>query len=166
VTNEMVAAAKGEEAGSYQATLSTPYGKEGSTNVHLYLPHFHHLTYFTPPTEDIRQWLLHLKPPITDSLKRAIANEIAPYTLGDYIPQNTYVVTLPARLAKSVLRIPSVLFISEFHPQFKLHETFASTSPKRHAFSQSDPQRPKTFRVRLALESLGSQSHFSHLTAV
>jgi len=92
----------------------------------------------SPQTNSLRQWIAHVKTPITDQAVQDINTYIAPYHLGQYLPQNSFVVVGPAEDAEFVNRLtsaPNVLFIEKLHGSLKVDPFFMNkaVSIQRHA---------------------------------
>lgn len=68
-----------------------------------------------------RQWMVHLKGPVTTLAKDAINEAIAPYSLGDYLPHHTFLLTCPEAVAFRLSKTSGVIAVLEFHAAFKVH---------------------------------------------
>jgi hypothetical protein len=71
-------------------------------------------------------YLLHLKSPIHTHTIDSINAAISPYQLDihhSYIPHNTFRIVLPTSLASALRLHPSVLFICEYHSDWKIENT-------------------------------------------
>ena len=95
--------------------------------------------------ETPRQWLLTTRQPLTAAQQQAINRALAPFSLGDYVPDNSYIVAAPYAVIARVLPAhqrdgaPShgpahdeagkaeleglVLLVTEMHPALKLSPT-------------------------------------------
>jgi len=66
------------------------------------------------------QWLVHVSPSITQNDKVALNKYIKPYSLGMYLPHNTYLLVSPASAARKLLDKEKVLWIGELEASQKI----------------------------------------------
>lgn len=99
----------------------------------------------------LSQYLLHVKGPVTTTLKDKINAALQPYSLGQYVPHNTFLVVGPSvhhpdyvRFHETVSAVSSVRTTSLFKSEFKIDPLLTK---KQEALFQASP-------------SLSYKSHF------
>jgi len=70
------------------------------------------------------QWLVHFSPSFTQADIAAINDELQPYSLGAYFPENTYLLYAPEEIAKKAEELKLVLWVGAFLPEYKLSPRF------------------------------------------
>lgn len=92
-----------------------------------------------------RQWLVHLKTPITQHIKDRVNAAIEPYTLGQYVPHNTFVVVGPNDFSffNTLSRAPRVLHVTTYHHAFKPSPELMRGVYDNHYQQQQQQQRQR-----------------------
>ena len=88
-----------------------------------------------------RQYLVHVKLPVTDASRAALEAAIAPLTLGQYIPHGTFVVVAPASRLERLAAAPSVLRVTEMQPQHKVAPEVWSSAAEQQQLLRAKQRR-------------------------
>jgi subtilisin family serine protease len=103
-------------------------------------------------TSLLHQYLVHVKGPVTSATRQALSRCLKAHPhpigsesdsrdleLGEYIPQYTFMVAAPATIeSKAYLsKCPSVLYVTEFHPLFKIQPDLVALATYTHQSSFS-----------------------------
>jgi len=99
--------------------------------------------------DDMLQWFVHVKTPITRLTKSRINEWIAQkgdFSLGLYAPHNTFIVWGPAQaqFGAHLSQAPSVLFVTPILPRHKIHPTLRSLTKntRKHTRTKHTPTPP------------------------
>lgn len=89
------------------------------------------------------KWLVHLKGPVTQRKKYAVEAYLG-YPLGQYFPQNTFMVVGPYEVARRAASAPHVLWVGAYLPEYKISEILQNWPPSTNGQFEEN-----VFRVHL-----------------
>jgi len=93
------------------------------------------------------EWLVHVSHTLTRDEKAALNELVAPYKLGAYMPQNTYLFYAPASEARKLQNAEKVLWIGVLDAEHKIPELFDTVASNANgllvALAKSDLRTPE-----------------------
>jgi len=101
------------------------------------------------------QWMIHVSAELSNAEKEAINAMISPYSLGVYIPHNTYLLVAPAEAVKRVKSHEKVLWVGAFLPEYKFAPNFEEqlkANPTEPLLVLLPPEQQKTRTIEEAQE--------------